>query len=75
MRAAFEGAPDVRRAAFRALLGNRRMRVRPAAERRFRIEELFELDLEIADARSREASGRLPSVVAGGGFEPPTSGL
>lgn len=75
MREAFAGAPDSRRDAFRALLGDRRMRVLPDAEHRFRIEGLFELDLETTDARGLEASGRLLCVVAGGGFEPPTSGL
>ena len=75
MREAFAGAPEERRRAFRALLGDRRMRVLPDDERRFRVEGLFELPLETADARPLEGTGRLHSQVAGGGFEPPTSGL
>lgn len=38
MRAAFEGSPDDCRATFRALLGDRKMRVFPDEERRFRVE-------------------------------------
>jgi hypothetical protein len=64
MRAAFERAPEERRDAFRALLGNRKMRVFPDAERRFRVEGLFELSLESADAR---AVGHRASATAGSG--------
>jgi hypothetical protein len=54
-------------ARLRALLGDRRMRVLSDEERRFRVEGLFELELEeAADARSNQASGRLHSQVAGG---------
>ena len=54
MRAAFEGSPDDCRAAFRVLLGDRKMRVFPDAERRFRVEGMLELALETADARAGE---------------------
>ena len=43
LRQAFEGAAEERRAAFRALLGERRMRVLEDAARGFRVEGLFEL--------------------------------
>jgi len=47
MREAFAGAPDAKRAAFRALLGERRLRVFADGERDgFRVEGLFELPLE-----------------------------
>ena len=75
MRDAFDGEHDARRGAFRALLGDRRMRVLPDPGRLFRVEGLFELVLETADARNHEDSGRLHSQVAGVGFEPTTSGL
>ncbi len=75
MREAFAGAPETRRSAFRSLLGNRRMCVLPDADQRFRVEGLFELTLETADARGHAAPERLHSQVAGVGFEPTTSGL
>lgn len=75
MRAALAGDADARRGAFRALLGDRRMSVFADPERTFRVEGLFELDLEMPDARHSDESGRLTKLVAGGGFEPPTSGL
>jgi len=65
MRAAFEGSADARLDAFRALLGDRRMRVFPDPERRFRVEGLFELSLEMADARA--AQGHRASAVCGSG--------
>lgn len=64
LREAFEGATEKRRAAFRALLGDRKMRVFPDEERRFRVEGLFELTLEAADAR---AVGHWASASAGSG--------
>ncbi len=64
MCAAFEGSPDDRRAAFRALLGSRKMRVFPDAERRFRVEGMLELALDTADAR---AGGPRASAFPGSG--------
>ncbi len=76
MRSAFLGSPEHARAGFRALLGGRRMRVGPDPERRFRVEGVFELALETTDSRGpQDDLGSRHSVVAGGGFEPPTSGL
>ncbi len=75
MRAAFEASLEDRRAAFRSLLGDRRMRVGPDPELGFRVEGVFALSLETPNARDYESPGRRQSVVAGGGFEPPTSGL
>jgi hypothetical protein len=67
MRAAFEGSPDDCRAAFRALLGGRRMRVFPDQEHRFRVEGMLELALETTVARADQGdSGRRHFVVAGG---------
>ncbi len=66
MRDAFAGAPDAKRAAFRALLGERKMRVLADVERGgFRVEGLFELLLETRDARPESRHGRLDSMVAG----------
>jgi hypothetical protein len=65
MRSAFEGAPEERRAAFRTLLGDRKMKVFPDPERRFRVEGLFELALETTDARDPE--GRRASAIIGSG--------
>jgi hypothetical protein len=59
MREAFAGAPEVRRGAFRALLGERRLRVLADPAQRFRVEGLFELTVETADARAYEGTGRL----------------
>jgi hypothetical protein len=68
LRGAFEGAPEECRAALRALLGGRRMRVLPDPEQRFRVEGLFELSLETTDSRSLQGTGSLHSVVAGGRY-------
>jgi hypothetical protein len=59
-----------RRSAFRALLGpDGRMRVYPDAERRFRVEGLFEMALETtAAARAGQTSGRRQLEVAGDRF-------
>ena len=53
------------------------MRVGPDPERGFRVEGVFhwQLGLETQAARPPQETGRLVSVVAGEGFEPPTSGL
>lgn len=75
MRAAFHASAEDQRAAFRGLLGDRRMRVGADPERGFRVEGVFSLALEMPNARAYEGPGRRQSVVAGGGFEPPTSGL
>ena len=66
MRAAFAGDADPRRGAFRALLGDRRMSVFADPESSFRVEGLFELDLEMPDVRHSDESGRLTKLVAGG---------
>jgi hypothetical protein len=66
MRTAFAGDAESRRAAFRAVLGDRKMQVLEDPERRFRVEGLFELPLEIADARDHQVTGRRLSEVAGG---------
>ena len=58
MRQAFEGCDEDRRAAFRVLLGDRRMSVCADPERHFRVEGVFELPLEEGDSRpwaSRES--------------------
>jgi hypothetical protein len=69
MRAAFAGDSDSRRAAFRALLGESRMRVFADPDRTFRVEGIFRLPLETRTARPpQEEAGRFKSVVAGGGF-------
>jgi len=65
LRETFAGAPDARRGAFLALLGDRRMRVFSDEEQRFRVEGLFELVLETRDARAAQSSGRLLPLVAG----------
>lgn len=52
---------DARRAAFRALLGGRRLRILADPEQRFRVEGIFELALETTDARANEGAGRDPS--------------
>jgi len=65
LRGAFRGPDDARRALLRSLLRDRRMRVLSDEEQRFRVEALFELDLETADARNLQGSGRLHSQVAG----------
>jgi DNA invertase Pin-like site-specific DNA recombinase len=72
-QAAFEGSPDHARRALRALLGDERMRVYSDAERGFRVEGL--LRVPTSGEPFREGSERLACGVAGGGFEPPTSGL
>lgn len=66
MRTALLGSPELARTAFRALLVGRRMRVGPDPEQHFRVEGLFELELETADARAAQDSGRLHFEVAGG---------
>jgi DNA invertase Pin-like site-specific DNA recombinase len=72
-QAAFEGSPDHARHALRALLGDERMRVYSDDERGFRVEGL--LRVPTSGEPFREGSERLACGVAGGGFEPPTSGL
>ncbi len=69
MREAFAGAPDVKRAAFRGLLGERRrLRVLADAERDgFRVEGLFELALETRNARPESRTG-VSTRSSGGGI-------
>jgi len=66
MREAFAGAPDGKRASFRALLGERRVRILADAERdAFRVEGPFELALETRDARA--GTGRASRLGGSGG--------
>jgi hypothetical protein len=65
MRTALAGDPEERRTAFRELLGDRRMRVLPDEDRRFRVEGIFELGLEACDARNLE--GLRASALTGSG--------
>jgi len=59
--------PRRARATFGALLGERRMEVRPDAEMGFRVEGLFRLAIESENARRpQQIDGRLDMVVAGG---------
>jgi DNA invertase Pin-like site-specific DNA recombinase len=67
MRSAFEGGPEERRTAFRALLGDRRMRVFRDNERLFRVEGLFELTLEATDARASDRGHRASALCGSGG--------
>ena len=67
MRSAFEGGPEERRTAFRALLGDRRMRVFRDGERLFRVEGLFELALEATDARASYRGLRASALCGSGG--------
>jgi hypothetical protein len=73
MRSAFEGEPEERRAAFRALLDDRKLRVLPDAERRFRVEGLFERALETTDARGPEGQRASALGGSGGGASEPAS--
>jgi hypothetical protein len=66
MRSAFLGSPERARSAFRALLGDRRMRVGPDPERRFRVEGIFELALETGDARALQEH-RASAITGSGG--------
>ena len=74
LRAAFAGAPEETRAAFRLLLAGDRMQVHRDAKRAFRVEGVFHVPL-MRERPGAQASGPFSCVVAGGGFEPPTSGL
>ena len=74
MATAFEASPAEGRAALLALLGDRRIQVGTDAERGFSVEGIFELSLIHEPPRSNHASEGA-CVVAGEGFEPPTSGL
>jgi DNA invertase Pin-like site-specific DNA recombinase len=47
MRTASSGSPEHAHEAFRALLGDRRMTVHPDPERGFRVEGVFDLDLDV----------------------------
>jgi hypothetical protein len=59
-----------------ALLRGNRITIHQALEGRdYRIEGVAELTLEAHTPGRHETTGRMFSVVAGEGFEPPTSGL
>ena len=70
LRVAPSGAPENARRAFAALLGDRRMRVGPDAERGFRVEGLFEWVPGSQRAARARGTGRLASEVAGGLHRP-----
>ncbi len=74
LRKPLAAAPGEMRTALFALLAGRRMRVHGEVERGYRVEGVFSLALETGNARG-DGPGRFGCVVAGGGFEPPTSGL
>ena len=58
------------------LRGNRiDLHQRPGGSRDYHIEGVAELTLEAHTAGRPETTGRMLLVVAGEGFEPPTSGL
>ena len=59
----------------RAMLGPDRLRVYACEDRGFRVEGMLTLALNVGTARVPEDTGRLTRMVAGEGFEPPTSGL
>ena len=73
-RAVFEGNPEHAQRGLRALLSGERLRIHADPDRAFRVEGLLRVPT------SNEPPGALGSEgfafgVAGGGFEPPTSGL
>ena len=72
VRAALVGDAAARRDVLRALLGAERFRVYADTERGFRLEGALRVRLE---PPARVEPGRGEGLVAGGGFEPPTSGL
>ncbi len=72
MREAFAGGANARRAAFRALLGDNRIRVYadPDPERIFRVEGVLQVPLETRIARRPDGTtGRLDFQVAGVRYE------
>jgi DNA invertase Pin-like site-specific DNA recombinase len=74
LREALEHGPESR-AALRSLLGNRRLRVGPDADRGFRVEGLLEVELETRTTRET-APGPFDCVVAGGrSVRLPTRGI
>ena len=66
--------PQEARGALSALLAGRRLAVHADEDRGFRVEGVLRLGLETRNARDSEGPGRF-RMVAGEGFEPPTSGL
>ena len=68
------GAPEETRRALRILLQDRRIQIHTDPDRHFRMEGLFELPL-MQNAPAGGGSDWGDLVVAGEGFEPPTSGL
>jgi hypothetical protein len=71
MREALADDADSRRAAFRALLGDSKMRVLADPERTFRVEGVFRLPLEMRIARLPDGeAGRFTQEVAGVGTAP-----
>ena len=74
-RWAFDSEPETIRTALRALLGDSRFAVRADAERGFAVEGYVALPLMRQTPGVSEDTGRLQRMVAGEGFEPPTSGL
>ncbi|HTF32183.1 MAG TPA: recombinase family protein [Myxococcota bacterium] len=74
MRQAFEGSDEERRAAFRVLLADRRMRISADPEQRFRVEGVFELPLDEGDSRSWSVNRESPIQGSGGALRPRRAG-
>ncbi len=75
LRESFNSAPDVARRALRALLGGDRIQIMRDEAQGYRMEGVFCLGLEIDRRPLRITQGASDCLVAGEGFEPPTSGL
>ena len=70
------GSPEKAHQALEGLLRGNRITVHQSpGSRDYKIEGTAELTLEAHTAGRAEATGRMLLVVAGEGFEPPTSGL
>ena len=75
LRGSLEADHEAGRRALRTLVGDDRLAVSADPERGFRIDGFLHLALNVETARRPEASERFTRMVAGEGFEPPTSGL
>ena len=70
------GSPEKAHQALQGLLRGNRIDVHQSPDSRdYNIEGTAELTLETHTAGHPETTGRMLQVVAGEGFEPPTSGL
>jgi site-specific DNA recombinase len=74
-RDSISSTPEVARRALRALLGNERIRIVRDRVQGYRMEGVFRLGLETTGHPMSGAQGVSVCLVAGEGFEPPTSGL